>query len=336
MSTTDSLSPQQTLTALFFGFVVGTVLFGITLLESYRYFKSYKKDTVQQKSLVALLVGLDTLHFSFSIHVSYHYLVESFGDMDAISRAIWSVKALGTVQVVLLWLVQFLYLTRIWSLTRSMLMLRKLVVPVLFAVIVIAIIGFGAGLGMHRTFSDAVAQKLTAIHPSFYNRTARIESNISLILLEPRQWVVYLGFGVSAAIDVAIATIMIVILHRSITGMKRTDGVISALIHYFFSTGLLTSVAAIIYIILFAASAQTALYLGMAFLISRLYTISFLELLNVRNQLREDLEATVEIGFSSLRFKMPSSTVNGSSNGSSSLSSSEPLQNTGLRSEETV
>ncbi|KAE9391182.1 hypothetical protein BT96DRAFT_1001605 [Gymnopus androsaceus JB14] len=99
------------------------------------------------------------------------------------------------------------------------------------------------------------------------------------------------------------------------------DGVISALIHYFFSTGLLTSVAAIIYIILFAASAQTALYLGMAFLISRLYTISFLELLNVRNQPREDLEATAEIGFSSLRFKIPSSTINGSS----SLSSSEPL-----------
>ncbi|KAE9398025.1 hypothetical protein BT96DRAFT_43720 [Gymnopus androsaceus JB14] len=279
MSATDALSPQKTLTALFFGLVVGTVLFGITLVESYRYFKSYKNDTIQQKSLVALLVGLDLLHFSFSIHVSYHYLVESFGDSDSINRAIWSVKALGTVHVMLLWLVQFLYLTRIWSLTRRMLLHRKLLVPVLCAVIVIGIMGFGAGL-------------------AFILELDRIEYILDFARIK---WVIYLALGVSAATDIAISTIMVLILHRSITGMKRTDGVISALIHYFFSTGLLTSLTALIYLILFAASAQTALYLGVVFLISRLYTISFLEFrLNVRNQLREDLEATVELAFSSL------------------------------------
>jgi len=285
MLATDALSPQQArqvLSGLFFGFMIATMLFGVVLLESYRYFKSYKHDSICQKLLVALLLGLDALHFSLTIEVAYHYLVKNFGSLNEITHAVWSVKALGSVQIVLIWLVQCLYLIRIWSLTRTMLLHRKIVVPVLLSVILIGMIALGGGL-------------------AFIVEVDQIEDILDLASGRFK-WVVYLGTGITAAIDVAIAIVMFLILRKSITGIKRTDGVISALIHFFFSTGLLSSLVAVTYIILFAVKPQTLLYLAMTFLTGRLYTISFLELLNLRSQLRKELDATIEPVFSTLRF----------------------------------
>ncbi|KIK66367.1 hypothetical protein GYMLUDRAFT_38177 [Collybiopsis luxurians FD-317 M1] len=278
------LSVQDSLSALFFGFIVGSVLFGVVLLESYRYFKTYKNDSMRQKLLVAFLFTLDSLHFAFSIHMAHYYLISNFGSSNAITRAVWSVKVLGTIQVILLWIVQCLYLIRICILTRKNLFQQKILFPVMCAVVVIAAIGFGVGL-------------------MFIVELNRIEFILDFIKIK---WAVYLAFGVSAAVDITIAAIMVLLLHRSITGMKRTDGAISVLIHYVFSTGLLTSVAALIYIILYAAAPQTLLYLGMVFLMSRLYTISFLELrLNVRKQLRDNLDSqnSSGLGYSSMKFE---------------------------------
>ncbi|KIK66372.1 hypothetical protein GYMLUDRAFT_932564 [Collybiopsis luxurians FD-317 M1] len=275
-------SVQVSLNALFFGFIVGTVLFGVVLLESYRYFKTYKNDSMRQKLLVVFLFTLDSLHFAFSVHMAHYYLISNFGNLNAIARAVWSVKVLGTIQVILLWIVQCLYLIRICILTRIDLF-QKIMFPVMCAVVVIAAIGFGVGL-------------------MFIVELNRIEFILDFIEIK---WAVYLAFGVSAAVDIAIAAIMVLLLHRSIIGMKRTNGAISVLIHYIFSTGLLTSVAALIYIILYAAAPQTLLFLGMVFLMSRLYTISFLELLNVRKQLRDNLDSqnSPGLGYSSIKFE---------------------------------
>ncbi|KAJ3997741.1 hypothetical protein F5050DRAFT_1368168 [Lentinula boryana] len=81
---------QQTSSALFFGFVIAAVLYGIVLLEGFRYFKSYRNDSIVTKALVALLCGLDTLHFGLSVHVAHHYLVQEFEDPNAAVQIIWS------------------------------------------------------------------------------------------------------------------------------------------------------------------------------------------------------------------------------------------------------
>lgn len=46
-------------------------------------------------------------------------------------------------------------------------------------------------------------------------------ATINVYLLLKFQWTVYLAFGVVAAIDSAIAIIMVLILHKSITGIQR-------------------------------------------------------------------------------------------------------------------
>ncbi|KIK60965.1 hypothetical protein GYMLUDRAFT_73718 [Collybiopsis luxurians FD-317 M1] len=264
------------LNALFFEFVVGCVLFGAVLLESYRYFKTYQNDSSRQKFLVRFLFCLDAMHFAFSIHMAYHYLILNVGNPDT----------LATLRAVCL------YLTRIYSLTRKTLLDRNLAVPILCAVVVIALIALG---------------------------TNGIESILDFSEIK---WVVYLAFGVSAAVDIAIAAIMMILLHRSITGIKRTDGVLCALTHYFFSTGLLTSLAALIYIVLYSVQSTTSLYLGMVFLISRLYAISFLELLHIRKQLREELDATIPFSLNSSSFEIKFNTKQTASNSLNASNSS--------------
>ncbi|KAJ3717226.1 hypothetical protein DFJ43DRAFT_800077 [Lentinula guzmanii] len=65
-------------------------LYGVVLLEGFRYFKSYRDDSFVTKTLVALLCGLDTLHFGLSVHVAHHYLVQKFEDPNATVQIIWS------------------------------------------------------------------------------------------------------------------------------------------------------------------------------------------------------------------------------------------------------
>ncbi|KAJ3742791.1 hypothetical protein DFH05DRAFT_1526249 [Lentinula detonsa] len=296
---------QQTSSALFFGFLIAAVLYGIVLLEGFRYFKSFRNDSIVTKALVALLCGLDTLHFGLSVHVAHHYLVRKFEDPNATVQIIWSVKALGTTQVVLIWLVQCLYLVRIWnswlssSSHREILLHQKIAFLVLFSVVSIGMMGLGSGLVLIIGFD-------------------RIQSFLDFNKIK---WAVYLSFGIAATIDIAITTIMSILLYRGITGTRATDGVLSTLICYFFSAGLSTSLAE------YAVADKSLLYMGVTFLISRIYTISFLELLNVRKQLREDLDATTSFqlqGLSSMRFKtreMSSTQDDGFSSGSQPSSS---------------
>ncbi|KAF5393595.1 hypothetical protein D9757_000006 [Collybiopsis confluens] len=123
--------------------------------------------------ITALLSGLDGLHFALSIHATYYYLVVTKDNPIVIftQRVLWSIKALGTVQVVLLWIIQWcepiflalqlerdwifhdvfsFYLARICTLARRVLLDRKIEIPVYCAVAVIANIGLGTELSFSK------------------------------------------------------------------------------------------------------------------------------------------------------------------------------------------
>ncbi|KAJ3796862.1 hypothetical protein GGU11DRAFT_745751 [Lentinula aff. detonsa] len=262
---------------------------------------------------VALLCGLDTLHFGLSVHVAHHYLVQKFEDPNVTVQIIWSVKALGTTQVVLLWLVQCLYLVRIWnswlssSSHREILLHQKTAFLVLFSVVSIGMMGLGGGLVFIIEFD-------------------RIQSFLDFNKIK---WAVYLSFGIAATIDIAITTIMSILLYRGITGTSATDGVLSTLICYFFSAGLLTSLAEVAYIILAKNSKEPQMMTNFR---PHWQFIQFLNYsLNVRKQPREDLHATMsfQLGLSSMRFKtreMPT----GSTQDDGFSSGSQPSSSTAL------
>jgi len=115
---------------------------------------------------------------------------------------------------------------------------------------------------------------------------------------------------VTIAIDSLIAVVMSFLLYRSQTGIKRTDNMLFTLIQYIIGTGILTSAASIIYIVLYVVKPNTFLYLAQEFSITRLYSNSFLAMMNARSGLRGQMSEPVEINLgTALRFVSPSSSV---------------------------
>jgi len=274
--------------AAFIGLVVGAIFFGMTILQATSYFRRYRNDPMWMKLCVVLLCLLDTLHLCFSVHMMYFYLIDNFGNVAAVSAIIWSLKGLGTVQVLVIWLVQCLYLTRIWKLSRKVVARRKILLGILAGLIVILIVAFGVGI-------------------MFTVKMLELKQGLSLAGF---RWAIFFGFSVTIAIDVTIAGVMSFLLYRSQTGIKRTDSMLFTLIQYIVGTGVLTSAASIVYVVLYVVKPDTLLYLAQEFSITRLYTNSFLALMNARSGLRGQMNKPLDIEINltnALQFASPTS-----------------------------
>ncbi|KAF9443603.1 hypothetical protein P691DRAFT_778777 [Macrolepiota fuliginosa MF-IS2] len=285
----------DTLAAPFVGFAVGTALFGVTLLQSYQYFMQYgSKDHIFCKVKIAIVRHvrieflqdkahltsefahslLDLLHFVFSANIMYTFLILNFGVADASTRNTWSLKALGTTQSALIVLVQIIYLGRINALSQKSLIYGDSSSVLIKAMIYI--IG-----------SCAIGVAIV-----FCYELQRIE--VILSLNTKSEWVIYLGFGATAILDTIIAAMMCFVLYKNKLDIgahisPQTDRVLSKLIMYVLATGLLTSFASILVIILYFARPDTLFYIAVTFSVTRLYTNSTLALMNLRRKLNDDL-----------------------------------------------
>ncbi|KIK65634.1 hypothetical protein GYMLUDRAFT_39128 [Collybiopsis luxurians FD-317 M1] len=89
-----------------------------------------------------------------------------------------------------------------------------------------------------------------------------------------------------AVSDVAIAAGLFYFLHRSRTGFKKSDTMISKLIMFSVSTGLLTSVCAVASLLSILIWGRTLIYVAFYFSLGRLYSNSLLATLNARRSIR--------------------------------------------------
>jgi len=276
--------------AAFVGLIIGGILYGMTILQAVSYFRRYRNDQLWMKICVALLCLLDTLHMCFSVHMMYFYLINNFGTVTAVYEIIWSLKGLGTVQVLVIWLVQTLYLTRIWKLSRKIVDARNISSVILAGLIVILILAFGVGI-MFIIKMDELRQGLS---------------------MAGFRWAIFFGFSVTIAIDITIAATLSFLLYRSQTGIKRTDNILFTLIQYIVGTGVLTSAASITYIVLYVVKPDSLLYLAQEFSITRLYTNSFLAMMNARYGLRGQMSEPVDLEINmtnAIQFQSPSSSM---------------------------
>lgn len=266
---------RSTIGGAFFGFTLGAILLGITLRQAYQYYTTNRNETIFRRSLVAIICSLDLLNFLFGVYMVYSFILLLVGYTDEGPHVLWSIKALVSVQVVIIVLVQFFYLSQIWRLSKNLILL-----PRRFTRAVQFFVGFSAIYALSiAIFLLQELRKITVI-----------------VGFSPEiEFVVYVGFGSTAFVDCTIAAAMCLILHRSNGGTRRTESVVETLIQYFIGTGLLTSFSAILCIALYVAQPSTLLYFGMEFSMTRLYANSMLAMFNARKQLREKLEEPLEL-----------------------------------------
>ncbi|KDR78224.1 hypothetical protein GALMADRAFT_138346 [Galerina marginata CBS 339.88] len=295
---------HATLGAAFFGFSAGAILYGITIRQAYQYYTTSANESVIRKSVIAIVCSLDTFHLVFSMYLVYNLILQLLGYSAAGPNVLWSLKVffrmllvppfpdqqhlqikgtglgsgalhyLSNLMVILIVFVQGFYLFQIWKLSGNMLLARRFAHAVQFFVIFISLFALAVGI-------------------IFFSQLQRIE--VILSFSSGFEYVVYLGFGATALVDCAIAAAMCIILHKSSAGTERSETVLESLIQYFIGSGLLTSFAAILCIILYVVQPNTLLYLGMEFSVTRLYANSVLAMFNARHNLREKLNETMEL-----------------------------------------
>ncbi|KAG1860918.1 hypothetical protein F4604DRAFT_1788898 [Suillus subluteus] len=96
------------------------------------------------------------------------------------------------------------------------------------------------------------------------------------------EWSTYLSLGAATFVDFVIASSLCYLLATSRTGFSSTDSFITKLVGYTISTGCLTSICSMSIIITCAVMPTTFIFIGLQFLVTKLYVNSFIAFLNAR------------------------------------------------------
>ncbi|EED84759.1 predicted protein [Postia placenta Mad-698-R] len=78
--------------AMLLGVLMSSILFGITNLQVYIYFKTYTKDPLWTKFSVCALWTIDALCVAFSFHLIYQYFITNYFNPVALLVINWSFK----------------------------------------------------------------------------------------------------------------------------------------------------------------------------------------------------------------------------------------------------
>ncbi|KAK0184725.1 hypothetical protein F5146DRAFT_1144829 [Armillaria mellea] len=100
------------------------------------------------------------------------------------------------------------------------------------------------------------------------------------------RWVFTLGLALSSAVDILITGSLFGLLHTSRSDAENLKAVIDSLILYTFETGSLTCAATIIDMICWITMSSNLIFMGLHFVIGKLYANSLLVTLNTRRGLR--------------------------------------------------
>ncbi|KIY71352.1 hypothetical protein CYLTODRAFT_369465 [Cylindrobasidium torrendii FP15055 ss-10] len=260
-STVQSALPSldATVGAAFLGLIFSAILFGVNLLQVYIYYREYPNDWKLYRFSVLGLWTLDAFHLSLTIHAVYYYLINEFGQFLSLQTVVWSFKVQIAINIVIIVAVQMLYTVRIWKLGKHFYKALPWVVMVFVAA--------GAAVGIAVSYKTA---------------------NISTFAeLDGMAWAVDTSFAVATFIDLVIALTMCYYLQltRSSTEFSGTNTKIGVLIRFVLVSGLATSACSMACLICYLAMPTNLIFIGIEFLLTKLYVVSFLSMLNARKRI---------------------------------------------------
>ncbi|KAM5543728.1 hypothetical protein V8D89_002345 [Ganoderma adspersum] len=242
---------QEIYGPMFIGVMFNIMLYGIMSTQTYLYFSMYKDDRPWMKAFVLILFLCDTANTGFDIAFMYDPLVNNFGNFDALNTANWMFITEPMMTAIIAALVQTFFAWRVKVLTSN-----RVVVAIILLCALTQLVG---GIGSTITL---------AIIPHFFNvKKFRILGIIWLV---------------SAALaDVLITTALVWHLRKHKTGIAVTDDIVNKIIRLTVQTGLITSLFAVISLVLYLAVPS-----GYDFIfnmpLAKLYTNSLMSTLNSR------------------------------------------------------
>ncbi|KAG1793217.1 hypothetical protein EV424DRAFT_376411 [Suillus variegatus] len=246
----------NTFGALFIGVILAAVLFGLTNVQAFIYLQAHRNAGITFFKLVITWLWIsDALHLALTIHCVYYYLVNNYANFGVLTEIVWSLKLQLVISALIVPMVHLLYVHRIWKISEG----RSRVLPAM-------------SLGMVLVLTSVVVIPLAweQYRVKFFEDLAKA------------MWSTYLSLGAATFIDIIITSSLCYLLATSRTGFSCTDSFITKLVGYTVSTGCLTSIFSVSIIITCAVMPTTFIFIGLQFLVTKIYVNSFIALLNAR------------------------------------------------------
>ncbi|KAI0636127.1 hypothetical protein C8Q77DRAFT_1155830 [Trametes polyzona] len=247
-----SAALQKTYGAYLIGTSFSLILYGVSVLQFYRYARLYPDDKPSIKTLVYVVMILETAQVPMLIHTCYWALVTHYFDPVALENGIWSVQIAPTLSGVITITAQAFFARRVALLGFK----YKIVVA-------IAWLCLFAFLGM------AIA--LTVIAVKLHNL-----NNFG----PDSEWLFGAGLWFATAADFLLAGAIITALYLSRKAQGRgSESKFELFVLYFINTG---TVFNAIPSILATTSPRSFIWTAISYVAIRLYAITLLAVLNSR------------------------------------------------------
>jgi len=249
-SMTDRTRQQEiSLGMLVLGLIFSSMLYGVMLTQTYKYYQRFGRDPILIKLLVFSVWLLNTLSMFFIGHSSWYYLVTN-GPRDI---STWSLNVELALSVAISGISESFLAWRVYKLSGGKYWLTIVLLS-------LALMHFVSG-------------QVGAIKLLLLNSSARFTS-----VMVPS----VLRLGSAAICDTAIAASLTYFLDKKRTGFKRSDAIINYLILFSINSGLATSLISVASLVTYLVVPKLWIYTALCFLISRLYANTFLCSLNSR------------------------------------------------------
>ncbi|PBK63032.1 hypothetical protein ARMSODRAFT_1024327 [Armillaria solidipes] len=267
-------SVGETFGACYIGSVIAAILFGISNLQMVIYYQRYPNDWWVYRYSVAVLWVFDTFHVVLSTHALYFYLITDFGNfIGDLESDLWSMKWQLCLNNFLVVFVQWLYAIRIWKLGRHF----HKTLPWL----VILAVAASTGTNIYATYETSLVPNLLSV---------------SIIAKS-----VYIFFSTIAAADLIIASMMCYYLHKCKREIMHstTMDILLRLMRLVLVSGVATSAISLSTLIAYIVWPGSLIFVGIHFVLAKLYINSLLAMLNSRSKHHSTNRATV-VGVNSL------------------------------------
>ncbi|KAH7872832.1 uncharacterized protein C8R40DRAFT_1173231 [Lentinula edodes] len=268
MSLTFDLN--DTLGAAFIGYSISCVIFGIFTTQAISFYHRYRTDPLNLKILVGVVWCTELLHQTLVAHALYHYTVSLFGSPIAVftEPVEWSLVTQVLVGAIS---------GSIVKASRLEINRNKIVTTALAVVILVqigCILGSLMYLSRQHVTNDVyiTAYEVGAFHLQNILDIAKIKVVASLAL------------ATGALADFLIAVALCYYLRKLRTGYREPDSLLNSLVQYALNTGALTSTMSILTLVLYDARTSTFQYMGVYFVLSKMFAVSFMCALSTRKQ----------------------------------------------------
>ncbi|KAI0326124.1 hypothetical protein GY45DRAFT_1374223 [Cubamyces sp. BRFM 1775] len=255
----SSLEPR--LGAFLLATFIGLMLYGLTLHQSYRYFRLFSADILLLKTIVVLTVITETIHIFLCTHICYFYLVTNYFNPAVLLEGVWSFQVLPIATTIVISLSQGFFARRVYLLGARF---RPIVAVI--PILMLVAIGFAIATSVESFISGTFA--------NFQRHT----------------WLISAGFGAALLIDVLLSGALVITLHGSRTGFERTDSLIDVLIIYNINTGLLTGVFSVLSLVFAVVAPDNLIYSAFNLIATKCYANSLLAVLNSRGTLKDRIQ----------------------------------------------